>query len=64
VRNPGGGADFSEGAGAELTAINADEPLLCGAEDERLLGAPAVRVAGDVILLAGLVQQAAALFEA
>ena len=42
VREPCGGIDFFEGLGADV--FDADEELLDGAEDDRRLGAPAVRV--------------------
>ena len=42
MREPCGGIDFFEGLGSDV--FDADEELLDGAEDDRCLGAPAVRV--------------------
>jgi hypothetical protein len=42
VREPCGGIDFFESLGTDV--FDADEELLDGAEDDRRLGAPAVRV--------------------
>src|SRR5207249_6681131 len=44
-RDPTHALDLGERAAAEVAALHADEPLLRGTEDDRVLAAPAVRVA-------------------